>query len=290
MAVINALTGLKRKLTRYETQRNKRERGCSTVAARMYGQRAMEAFTYYLTGCYQSLILMVISIARNEIDVGCLLCCIGAFFYTSAVQMCMLESYLLDFHNDEDDVGFSKELARITLDSFENDNECESKTRFRKDHIRLLLQHSGLGDYLRLHYNPNNHRAYYKFLVEELYIYMLRKMATGRTHKDLCDSEFGECSGRWGRGYNHLVKLLDNRYYNTIGPAGLRLWAPHFASLAETIREFIHRNKERRDNQGNITYRGMPNAYIAPGEFNVFSMTDCTVYEICRPVGRYPYP
>ena len=48
MVVINALTGLKRKRTRYETQRNKRETACSTVAGRMYGQQAMEAFAIYL--------------------------------------------------------------------------------------------------------------------------------------------------------------------------------------------------------------------------------------------------
>ena len=283
MALINALTGLKRKLPRYETQRNKRETGCSTVASRMYGQRAMEAFTTYLIGCYQSLILMIICISRDELDVARVLCCMGAFFYTSAIEMCMLESSLLDFHNADDDIGFSKELVGITLDSFENDNECESKTRFRKAHIRMILDNLALGEYLRLHYNPNNPRPYYKFLVEELFIYMLRKMSTGRTHKDLCDTEFGGCSGRWGRGYNHLVKIIDNRYYNVIGPAGLRLWAPYFPLFAEAVREFIHRGKERRDNQGNVTVRGMANAYIPPGEFNVFSMTDCTVYEICRP-------
>ena len=242
MAVINAITGLKRKLTRYETQRNKRETGCSTVASRMYGQHAMEAFVSYLIGCYQSLILMVICIARNEDEVGRMLCCMGAFFYSSAIEMCILESTLLDFHNEEDDTGFSKELVGITLDSFENDNECESKTRFRKAHIRMILQSMGLGAYLRLYYNPNRPRAYYKFRVEELFIYMLRKMATGRTHKDLCDNEFGGCSGRWGRGYNHLVKIIDQRYYHIIGPSGLRLWASQFPFFAEKIREFIHKN------------------------------------------------
>ena len=36
MAQINAITGLKRKRSRYETQKNKRETACSTVAGRMY--------------------------------------------------------------------------------------------------------------------------------------------------------------------------------------------------------------------------------------------------------------
>ena len=68
----------------------------------------------------------------------------------------------------------------------------------------MIIADSGLGDVLKIHYNPNNPTAYYKFDVEELFIYMLRKMSTGRSHKDLCDSEFGGCPGRWGRGYNCL--------------------------------------------------------------------------------------
>ena len=283
MVKINAITGLKRKLSRYETQRKKRETACSTVASRMYGQQAMEAFVLYLTGCYKALILMVISLERNDDELVRLLAILGSFFFSSAIQMAVLESELLDFHNDEDDTGFSKQLSGITLASFDNDNECESKTRFRKAHIRIILNNIGLGDVLKFHYNPNNHRAYYKFHVEELFIYMLRKMMTGRTHKDLCDAEFGGCAGRWGRGYNFLVKYLDERFYHVIGPRGLRLWAPYFPDFAEAIREFIHRGKERVDAHGAVTYRGITQAFIPPGQFNVFSMTDCTVYEICRP-------
>ena len=57
----------------------------------------------------------------------------------------------------------------------------------------MMLDNIGLGDIIKYYYNPNDASAYYKFFVEELFIYMLRKMSTGRTHKDLCDAEFGGC-------------------------------------------------------------------------------------------------
>ena len=120
MARINAITGLKRKLSRYETPRKKRETACSTVASRMYGQQAMEAFISYLTGCYQALILMVISIDRNDIQLVRLFTVIGSFFFSAAVCCARLESELLDFYNDEDDVGFAKPLAHISPSSSNN--------------------------------------------------------------------------------------------------------------------------------------------------------------------------
>jgi len=204
-------------------------------------------------------------------------------YFTQALAMMKLDSLLLDMHTPEDDIPFSKALVRIGLHSFADDNECESKTRFTKHQIRMMIHSLSLPKIFYLRYNPRNYNAYYKFDSEELFIYMLRKMSTGSTHKNLADVEFGGCSGRWGRGYAFLVKLLDRKWYRAIGPAGLRFWAPEFPAFAETIRSFIHRRKPRVDNEGNITYRAMTETYIPPGEFNIFSFTDCTVYEVCRP-------
>ena len=75
----------------------------------MYGLLAIVAFVCFFIGCYQSLILMVFCIARNKHKVACMLCCMGAFFYSSATEMFALESALLDFHKEEDETGFSKE-------------------------------------------------------------------------------------------------------------------------------------------------------------------------------------
>ena len=75
MVVINALTGLKRKCTRYETQRNKQETACSTVAGRMYGQQAMEAFAIYLNGCYHADGLLLGVVAVLTVAARAVCCC-----------------------------------------------------------------------------------------------------------------------------------------------------------------------------------------------------------------------
>jgi hypothetical protein len=72
-------------------------------------------------------------------------------------------------------------------------------------------------------------------------------MSTGRTHKDLADNEFGGDSSRWGRGYNWMVKYVDKKCALLIGPDALELWAPQFPYFAETLREYMMRDKEHVD-------------------------------------------
>ena len=62
----------------------------------------------------------------------------------------------------------------------------------------------------------------------------------------------------------------------------LEVWAPQFPYFAEKIREYMQRDKVQTDGNGiQVIRAGMQ--HLGPGEFNVFSVTDCTVYEICRP-------
>jgi hypothetical protein len=96
-------------------------------------------------------------------------------------------------------------------------------------------------------------------------------MSTGSTHKDLADNEFGGDSSRWGRGYNWMVKYVDNKCAPLIGPDALELWAPQFPFFAETLREYIMRDKEHVDENGNlINVLNMDGLYIAPGHFQHF--------------------
>jgi hypothetical protein len=109
-------------------------------------------------------------------------------------------------------------------------------------------------------------------------------MSTARTHKDLADNEFGGSSGRWGKGYNWMVKYVDKKSAPLIGPNALELWAPQFPHFAETLRDYLMRDKERFDRDGNpLPPLTMNGCYIVSGTFNIFSVTDCTFYELCRP-------
>ena len=175
----------------------------------------------------------------------------------------------LDLDEDHaENSGFNMPLQDISLDSFSNDDECEAKTRFKKEAMTTIVNALNLPDTVRLYYAPPR---YYKFNVESLVIYMLRKMSTARTHCDLCDNEFGGADRRWGYGYKWIVKKFDRTFACLIGPQGLEVWAPQFPHFAEKIREYIQRDKERTDRDGNPIIRGMPLQDIPPGGFNVFS-------------------
>ena len=85
MAVYNAITGLKRKLPRYNTPRKKRQTACSTVASRMYGQHAFAStkgfqgiifcvwYAQLLIGVYG---VLIISFSVFE----------GSFFFASLIS------------------------------------------------------------------------------------------------------------------------------------------------------------------------------------------------------------
>jgi len=208
--------------------------------------------------------------------------------FISALKMLEVDSNLMDLSNETiENSGFLLQRRELGLHAFENDDECEDKTRFTKDQIRMLIEALDLPEIIRVDFYDDgtgrrDGRKYYKFNVEEIFIYMCRKMSTASTHKQLSDTEFGGCARRWGVGYNWLVKYIDRKMQPLIGPEALRIWAPQFPYFAESIREYIQKDKERTDRYGNQTTRGMQ-YYIPPGTFNVFSITDCTTYEICRP-------
>jgi hypothetical protein len=160
----------------------------------------------------------------NEMLCFLLLC--AQYFAALAMEMIRLDSLLMDASPEEEAAaGFYIPLNEVTLDSYSGDDECAAKTRFTKHQMRLIIDKLGEPHTIKVIYN---HPNCYKFQVETLVIYMLRKMSTARTHVDLADSEFGGCPKRWGTGYNYIVHLFDNRFRSLIGPTGLRAWAPQF--------------------------------------------------------------
>jgi hypothetical protein len=69
-----------------------------------------------------------------------------------------------------------------------------------------------------------------------------------------------------------------------IGPNALELWTPQFPHFAETLRDNLMRDKERFDHDGNpLPPLTMHGHYIVSGIFNIFYVTDCNFYELCRP-------
>ena len=282
----NALTGLKRKKSRRDTSRKKRSTLSYTVAGKWLSAQAIMACELYMVGVnlHLSFIMLVLSMDLEEEEKSSFIAYLlmsGQFFYGLAVELLKMDSLLMDLTpEDEDMAGYSKPLVGITLDSYDNDDHCQQSTRFTKQQILTIVDALPLGNRVYVYYHPPK---YYKFNSIELVIYALRRWSTGRTHKDLCDSEFGGCSKRWACGYNYLLTLMDRHFVPLIGPRGLAVWAPMFPDFAEAIRDYITRPREKKDTNGNITEVWFHDYPIEPGTFNVFSFTDCTVYECCRP-------
>jgi hypothetical protein len=58
----------------------------------------------------------------------------------SAIKLLVLDSQLLDLDANHDvNSGFNKALWYITLDSFDNNDECKAKTWFTKQAITTML-------------------------------------------------------------------------------------------------------------------------------------------------------
>lgn len=287
MPVFNAMTGAKRRRPRRNLPRKKRSLA-STPASEMFSREAMEAFDVFMAGARLHLAFLSVLIATdsNLDNPGVVALCStvslgGSFMFSSAMKMVTLDSELMDLTEEEiANAGYRNPLVGITLDSFHNDDDCEDKTRFTKDGMRSLLNALPLGLHTRVHCNGNVH---YKFLTEELLIYVLRRMATARMHKDLADIEFGGCSKRWGTGYNFLVKFMDGYFRPLIGPGAVRIWVNRFPECAENIRGYLMRDRAKKDGDGNVTEVVHPQFYINEGEFNIFGFIDCAVHEICRP-------
>ena len=203
---VNAITGLKRRKPVSALQRKKRSTLGSTVAARMYSVRAQQAFEIYMLGAEFGITTFAMMAAANPPIPRPVLqfSLVGTMmFAASGMEMLKLDSELMDIPEDDlEGAGYRVPLCGITLDTYENDDECREYTRFTKQQMRVIIYALGLEEYTKVWYWCSGRNKYYKFLTETLFIYVCRKLSTAATHKHLADTEFGGDSGRWGRGYN----------------------------------------------------------------------------------------
>ena len=287
-ATFNAITGCKRRAARRDLPRKKRSSQSSTITTRMNAEKINEEFHFCMASSKMLLFYLHVLGEHYNGDDGmydmATLIVIGICYHmNAAILLLECDAELMDLQEEDlDNSGYCTPCVDVTFESFVNDDECEAKTRFTKGAITTIIGALNQPNIVRIYFHPTQGR-YYKFMMESLVIYMLRKMSTARTHCDLVDSEFGGCSKRWAFGYKWILHLFDTTFAHLIGPTALEVWAPHFPYFAEKIRQYIQRDKERTDRNGNPVMLGMPLQHIGPGEFNIFSAIDCTVYEICRP-------
>lgn len=136
------------------------------------------------------------------------------FFYCQAKKMLCLDSILMDINDDHwNAAGCSIPLEDITIDSYQNDDECAAKTRFNKGNLRTIIAKLELPEEIQIVYHWSGKR-WHRFRTETLAIYMILKMSSARTHVDLVDNKFGGWESRWSLGYRCMVDKFHNRFFS----------------------------------------------------------------------------
>jgi hypothetical protein len=126
--------------------------------------------------------------------------------------------------------AFHRPRRFTRIDSFISDDEAKCLTNFNKSELTTLIGHFNLPP--EIHVPVPGGMFRYKFHREEIVIYMLVKMKSGSTHTFMSDAVTQGDSRRWSYGYKWIVKYIDDRYFDLIGPRGMEIWAIYFPSFA----------------------------------------------------------
>jgi len=112
------------------------------------------------------------------------------FAFNMAILCAQLDSDLLDYDDNATNSGFHYPLNRnVRIDTFQNDDEADQFTLFKKNELLRLLDIFGLPEYICVPQNSVQITGkYYLFHREELLIYMLHQMVSKSMHKAVADS------------------------------------------------------------------------------------------------------
>ena len=193
----------------------------------------------------------------------------------------MVDTAIADIpHEEANERCFQRPKRFQRINEFLNDNEARNMTNFDKDQLRRI---DILFD-LPLHVVTKNRYAFHR---QEVLIYYLMKVKEGKSHFDMAKTTTQGCEIRMGEAFNHMVKFLDERYYDLIGPRGLEMWANEFPKYAEAIRDKLSTDKLWWDGEEELYTVEHCACWFEPGSFNVAGFLDCKYYE-CTTVGSGP--
>lgn len=277
----NPLTGLLRKKSRRQTTRKRRSTFSSTPNERVASKIVLEHILMFT-----NMSVLFAALAHRVVMLGNLQSARNfaqrsIFSFNVVHHLVLVESSLCDVHaNTETNVVFSRQPINVRISDFADDDESELWTRFRKDELQDILNRLNLPENIHVpHFDYN-----YEFNREELLIYVLCKIAYGLPHIVMTDMIFGGDSSRWGKGYNFLVKFIDDKYINIINTNSLQFWAPHFPQFAEAIRRKLCAYWDKC-NENDIY---IENPYATENSTNMCGLLDVSMHRTCR-VGSDPF-
>ena len=186
----------------------------------------------------------------------------------------------------------------LRLNTLRDDRTAHRMTGFTVSQLRRLYDKFGVHDFclvngdvvLRVHtghYAPNGTPKCYIFNPEELFLFALTKIRTGKTNLQLVDEFFGGSVYRWSSGYRWIIYYLDDRYKNVVGLQGILRFLPQFPAFRSAMEQYVKRDRKYFDEAGNCT--------IVPGlnklPYNICGLIDCTIdpamVPLSGPAGDY---
>jgi hypothetical protein len=297
-AARNPLTGRMRKRVRHYTTRQRRGEWSITVKeAKLLNDLAKFGQTF--TDCLDiGLLVLLISLIQTHGDPQLIHRLIRRVLlpYMAVSFMGLLVVALLDA--DVGDIPEEVENAQLfhlpkthdRLAWFGSESDCEEFTSFFRYEIREMMELFVLPEWILVPRGRPDGKNYL-FHREELMLMLLNKMTEGRPISKMARSYGYKCDSRLGAGIRYLVKYLDERYDFLIGATALMRWRYKFPEFAESIRNFIAKEKISVDSQTGAIQIS-PGVWFNPGSFCIAGLVDCKDYTICRPhsgpAGYYP--
>lgn len=110
---------------------------------------------------------------------------------------------------------------------------------------------------------------------EEVFLFTMTKIATGRKNNSIVNQYFGGGMAKWSLALKWTLSYLDNRYKNILGHQGLTRYLFQFPLFRSRIEQYCQREHKREN-------PGVDNGYtIYPGlerlPFNIFGFIDNTI-------------
>ena len=77
---------------------------------------------------------------------------------------------------------------------------------------------------------------------EELFLFTLTKVKTGKTNEQVCDDYFGGDYTHWEIGYRWFILYLDKRYKDIIGLQGMLRFLPDVQRFHDAMERFFQKD------------------------------------------------
>jgi hypothetical protein len=201
-------------------------------------------------------------------------------YYTVMSDCLALDAFYLDIPDNEEQGGRHTPMQHKRIDDFPTDDHAYQWTNFNRSELHEIIRLWDLPEQILVPRSGTT--AHYVFNNQELVIFFLNAMKSGERKADICSMKIGGDDGRWGVGYNWLIRYLDARYAHLVGPESLALWLDQIPYFARKMGEAAAKEHFQRDEDGTVL-QYLPGLDIDPNDFGPFALIDCNETRICRP-------